>query len=178
MGMKRRDVLRAVPAAIASSAFLLESPLAAARPDTEPQQEAAPAQPIASEGARKETVSGIGGFFFRARDPKALSQWYTEHLGILPIPSTAEEKVWQQEAGPTAFTPFPETTKYFGDVEKKWMINFRVRNLDRIVAQLQGAGIEVKVDPQTDPSGRFAHLKDPEGNPIELWQPASPKAAT
>jgi catechol 2,3-dioxygenase-like lactoylglutathione lyase family enzyme len=118
-----------------------------------------------------EKVTGIGGFFFRAKDPKALGLWYEQHLGILPIPTSYGETGWQQEAGSTAFAPFPETSKYFGDPQKVWMLNFRVRDLDKMAAQLQAAGIEVKIDPQSYPNGRFAHLHDPEGNPIELWQP-------
>jgi len=124
----------------------------------------------ASDGAAEmEKVTGIGGFFFRAKDPKALGLWYQQHLGIL-----SEEHGWQQQAGSTAFTPFPETTKYFGDPNKSWMLNFRVRDLDKMATQLQAAGIAVKIDPQSYPYGRFARLHDPEGNPIELWQPTVP----
>jgi predicted enzyme related to lactoylglutathione lyase len=72
---------------------------------------------------------------------------------------------------PTAFAPFPESTEYFGDAGKFCMINFRVNNLDAMVVQLRGAGILVEVDPQRYPNGRFARLHDPEGNPIELWEP-------
>jgi glyoxylase I family protein len=118
-----------------------------------------------------EKVTGIGGMFFRARDPQMLGRWYQEHLGVLPAPSSEGESVWEQEAGPTVFCAFPQETKYFGDPQKAWMVNFRVGDLDKMVAQLQTAGIEVKVDPQAYPHGRFARLQDPEGNPIELWQP-------
>jgi catechol 2,3-dioxygenase-like lactoylglutathione lyase family enzyme len=75
-----------------------------------------------------------------------------------------------------AFAPFKETSGYFGDPQKVWMLNFRVRDLDKMAAQLQAAGIEVKIDPQSYPNGRFARVHDPEGNPIELWQPAKPDA--
>jgi len=119
-----------------------------------------------------ENVTGIGGFFFRAKDPKALALWYQQHLGVAPIPSDYKQLPWTQEAGPTAFAPFPSDTSYFGRPEQSWMLNFRVRNLDAMVRQLHDAGIEAKVDPQPYPNGRFAHLHDPEGNPIELWQPA------
>ena len=118
-----------------------------------------------------EKVSGIGGLFFRARDPAAVGQWYREHLGVTLVPSNYDELPWWQEAGPTAFAPFPETTPYFGDSSKTWMINFRVRNLDVMVAQLRAAGVSVEVDQQCYPNGRFARLKDPEGNPIQLWEP-------
>ena len=119
-----------------------------------------------------ERVEGIGGFFFRAHDPKMLGQWYQEHLGIPLTPTDEGGSVWQQGAGPTAFTPFPETTKYFGDPQKMWMVNFRVHDIDKMVAQLRAAKIEVN-DPESYPNiGRFARLHDPEGNPIELWQPS------
>lgn len=114
-----------------------------------------------------ERVLGIGGLFFRSHDPKKLTQWYQVHLGI-------DQPSWQQAAGPTAFNPFPMDTNYFGSKQQGWMVNFRVRNLDAIVAQLQKSDIEVKVDPEKYPYGRFARLHDPEGNPIELWEPASP----
>jgi predicted enzyme related to lactoylglutathione lyase len=114
-----------------------------------------------------ERVLGIGGLFFRSRDPKKLAQWYQLNLGI-------DHRVWQQAAGPTAFTPFAMDTDYFGSPQQAWMLNFRVRSLDAMVAQLQKANIEVKVDPEKSPYGRFARLHDPEGNPIELWEPARP----
>jgi len=81
--------------------------------------------------------------------------------------------VWQQAAGPTAFTPFVMDTDYFGSKQQAWMVNFRVRNLDAMVAQLRKSNIEVKVDPEKYSYGRFARLHDPEGNPIELWEPTS-----
>jgi glyoxylase I family protein len=114
-----------------------------------------------------ERVLGIGGLFFRSRDPKKLAQWYQANLGI-------DHRVWQQAAGPTAFTPFAMDTDYFGSKEQAWMVNFRVRSMDAMVAQLQKSNIEVKVDPEKSPYGRFARLHDPDGNPIELWEPASP----
>jgi glyoxylase I family protein len=103
-------------------------------------------------------MTGIGGFFFRAKDPKALALWYQQHLGISGTPTSAGESHWQQEAGSTAFTPFKETSGYFGDMTKVWMLNFRVRDLDKMAAQLQAAGIEVKVDPQSYPYGLPEHL--------------------
>ncbi|MGB8478779.1 MAG: VOC family protein [Acidobacteriaceae bacterium] len=120
---------------------------------------------------------GIGGFFFRSKDPKGFGEWYEQHLGITLAPTTLDAKVWEQEAGQTVFDPFPETSKYFGDPAKVWMLNFRVRDLDKRAAQLQAAGIAIQVDSQTYPNGRFARLLDPEGNPIELWQPKLPGAA-
>ena len=119
-----------------------------------------------------ERVMGIGGLFFRARDPKMLAEWYEKNLGVDRVPADYGQKAWSQEAGPTAFAPFPMDSEHFGNAEKHWMINFRVRNLDAMVAQLRKAGIEVAVDPETYPNGRFARLNDPEGNPIELWHQA------
>lgn len=125
---------------------------------------------LAAEGADKEKVTGIGGLFFRAKDPKALAKWYSEHLGVDLVPSSYGDSPWRQEAGPCAFQPFPETTGYF-DKTRQWMVNFRVRNIDKMAAQLRAAGIAIEVDPKTYPNGRFARLSDPEGNPVELWQP-------
>lgn len=119
-----------------------------------------------------ERVLGIGGLFFRSREPKKLAQWYQLHLGIDPVPEDYGHAVWQQAAGPTVFTPFAMDTDYFGSKQQAWMVNFRVRSLDAMVAQLQKSNIEVKVDPEKYPNGRFARLHDPEGNPIELWEPA------
>ena len=114
-----------------------------------------------------ERVLGIGGLFFRSHDPKKLTPWYQVHLGI-------DQPSWQQAAGPTALNPFPMDTDYFGSKQQGWMVNFRVRSLDAMVAQLRRSNIEVNVDPEKYPYGRFARLHDPEGNPIELWEPASP----
>ena len=119
-----------------------------------------------------ETVAGIGGLFFRANDPGALGNWYAEHLGVLGVPTDYDSPVWEQAAGPTVFAPFPQDSDYFGDPAKLWMINFRVDDLDALVEQLRAAGIDVEVNPEAAPNGRFARLADPEGNPIELWEPA------
>jgi glyoxylase I family protein len=119
-----------------------------------------------------EKVTGIGGLFFRARDPEKLSHWYRDHLGIDPKPADYDEEPWQQEAGPCIMAPFPESTEYFGEPKQNWMVNFRVRNLDAMVAQLRAGGLRVEIDPQYYPNGRFARVYDPEGNPVELWEPA------
>src|SRR5215813_7516632 len=123
-----------------------------------------------SEAADIEKVMGIGGLFFRAKDPKVLVKWYADHLGVGLVPSSYGDQPWRQDAGPCAFQPFPEKTTYFGNVAKQWMVNFRVRNMDAMVAQLRAAGIAVELDEKLYPNGRFAHLSDPEGNPIELWE--------
>ncbi|MGQ0429006.1 MAG: VOC family protein [Gammaproteobacteria bacterium] len=119
----------------------------------------------------REKVLGIGGLFFRAKDPAALGSWYHEHLGVAPVPASYDNPPWQQEEGPTVFAPFEQKTDYFGDAKKQWMVNFRVRRLDAMVRQLREAGVPVEIDPQAHPNGRFARLHDPEGNPIELWEP-------
>jgi len=117
-------------------------------------------------------VSGIGGFFFRAQDPDAIARWYRDNLGIDPVPTAAGDPTWEQQAGETVFTAMPGVVDQFGDPDRAWAINFRVPDLDGMVEQLRGAGIEVTVDPEAYPMGRFASLADPEGNPIQLWQPA------
>ena len=176
MSFPRRQFLQALSYAFGSSLILPQSELAMvtqkiAEP-TSPAPTAKAAVKHESGGTEMERVAGIGGLFFRAHDPKALGAWYQQHLGIALTPTSEGGTVWQQEAGPTAFSPFPETSKYFGDPNKVWMINFRVHDLDKMVAQLRAAGIEVK-DPESYPNiGRFTRLHDPEGNPIELWQPA------
>lgn len=123
-----------------------------------------------------EKVTGIGGFFFRAENPGALRQWYTDNLGIDPTPTDYDTLPWQQRAGSTVFEAFPKATDMFGAPENQWMINFRVRSLDAMVAQLRANGVEVAVDAEVYPNGRFAQLADPEGNPIQLWEPAGSKS--
>jgi catechol 2,3-dioxygenase-like lactoylglutathione lyase family enzyme len=176
MPFERRQLLRSLSIVFGSSFIWSRNQLGmAAQTATQPQVSPSPAGSTVHEGMatgmEMEKVTGIGGFFFRAKDPKALALWYEQHLGILPIPTSYGDRGWQQEAGSTAFAPFKETSGYFGDPQKDWMLNFRVRDLDKMAAQLQAAGIEIKVDPQSYPNGRFARLHDPEGNPIELWQP-------
>jgi predicted enzyme related to lactoylglutathione lyase len=127
--------------------------------------------PPTAAGIPMQHVTGIGGFFFRANDPAGLARWYKEKLGIDLVPSDYGQKPWIQEAGPTAFAPFPKDTKYFGRMDQGWMIDFRVNDLDAMVAQLRASGEVVKVDATLYPNGRFARLHDPEGNPIELWEP-------
>lgn len=121
-----------------------------------------------------EKVTGIGGLFFRSKDPEALSRWYEEHLGINQVPKTYDAECWSQQAGDTVWAAFAQDTKMFGRPEQQWMVNFRVSDLAAMVAQLRAAGIAVEVDPETYPNGVFAQLADPEGNPIQLWEPRHP----
>jgi len=113
-------------------------------------------------------VTGIGSVAFRSRDPEALAAWYAENLGV----GGGEMGLWDQEAGPSVFTPFPADTDYF-PAGKQWMLNFRVDGLDALKAELEAKGIEVITNPEWDAPGvgRFARIFDPEGNQIELWEP-------
>ena len=122
-------------------------------------------------------VLGIGGLFFRARDPQALSSWYKEHLNVGSGCAAAgagepSEWVWMAQGGPVVFAPFPADTDYFG-ADKAFMLNLRVGNLAQLIDRLKGAGIQVETrDAWNDPNiGRFARIHDPENNPIELWEP-------
>jgi glyoxylase I family protein len=117
-----------------------------------------------------ERVTGIGGFFFRARDPEALGAWYERALGI---PSMSTSWSWEQASGPTVFAPFAHDTDYFGRPDQQVMLNFRVDDLDAILAQLRDAGAMVEDEVADADFGRFAHATDPEGNRFELWQPRS-----
>jgi predicted enzyme related to lactoylglutathione lyase len=122
-------------------------------------------------------VLGIGGLFFRARDPDALNAWYRQHLnigaGCASDPTeTSSEWYWQAQGGLTVFAPFKADTDYFA-ADKQWMLNLRVSDIDALIAGLTAAGIEVITKPDWDDpqTGRFARIHDPEGNAIELWQP-------
>lgn len=128
-------------------------------------------------------VRAIGGLFFRARDPDGLAAWYRTHLnvgaGCVADPVTAPEPwTWAAEGGPVMFAPFPANTSHFA-ADRAWMLNLRVDGLDELVEQLRrgGGGIDVETRDEWDTAetGRFARLYDPDGNPIELWQP--PEAA-
>lgn len=113
-------------------------------------------------------VTGIGGLFFRAKDPKELKAWYLQHLGV----GGAGYDPWAQGAGPTLFMPFSASTDYF-PADKAFMLNLRVDDLDALLARLRAAdiAIETRTEWDTPETGRFARIHDPEGNPIELWQP-------
>jgi len=121
-------------------------------------------------------VTGIGGIFFKARDPEQLREWYRRHLGI-------ESENWggfafqwaddpQTDGGMTVWTVFPDSTKYFGPGDQPFMINFRVADLDALVAQLRTEGVEAKSE--ASEFGKFGWITDPEGNRVELWEPPAP----
>lgn len=120
-----------------------------------------------------ERVSGIGGIFFKARDPKQLSAWYREKLGIAADDGHANfawrEHEHPDQVGRTVWSVFPADSDYFGP-SSQFMVNYRVANLDRMLEQLRGAGIVVEKVEDYD-YGRFAWITDPEGNRLELWEP-------
>jgi predicted enzyme related to lactoylglutathione lyase len=116
-----------------------------------------------------ERVLGIGGYFLRATEPTALGAWYRDCLGL----AADANGVWSQDAGPTVFATFESGTDYFGSRGQQTMLNFRVRDLDAMLAQLRASGADVADETQEmDGVGRFGWVTDPEGNRIELWQPA------
>jgi predicted enzyme related to lactoylglutathione lyase len=121
-------------------------------------------------------VIGMGGYFFRAKDPAALKAWYRDHLGVGGGCGTDEkgqsnEFCWYHEGGPMVFEPFKQDSDYFA-ADKQTMINLRVRDLDGLLTELRGAGIEIITKEEWDSMGigRFARIHDPEGNAIELWE--------
>ena len=119
-----------------------------------------------------QKVQGIGGFFFRARDPEALARWYEVNLGVSKAPGDMETPPWVSKEGVTVFAPFRQDTDYFS-ADRQFMLNFRVADMDAMLAQLRAAGIAITREQTMEGIGRFAHLEDPEGNPIELWEPSA-----
>ena len=122
-------------------------------------------------------VLGIGGLFFRARDPDALSAWYKQHLnvgaGCSADPAGEPDKwSWSALGGPTVFAPFKADTDYFA-ADKQFMLNLRVSDIDALIAGLRDGGVDVITKPEWDDpaTGKFARIHDPEGNAIELWEP-------
>ncbi len=121
-----------------------------------------------------EKVLGMGGVFFKARDPKALAAWYREHLGVPVEPGQTYCAFTSAAAGEmTVWSSFPTDTKYFGDGPAPFMFNYRVANLDAMLAQLRAAGVKVDDKVEDYSYGRFGWATDPEGNRFELWEPRS-----
>lgn len=130
--------------------------------------------------AAKQKATGIGGVFFRAKNPAKLCAWYREHLG-LPIDDAWNgcQFEWRELKDPkktsaTVWSAFKTDTKYFGKGKQGHMVNYRVANLKKMLAQLKRAGVWIDPDVQSSEYGKFAWIKDGEGNRIELWEP--PKA--
>jgi predicted enzyme related to lactoylglutathione lyase len=117
-------------------------------------------------------VTGLGGIFFKARDPKALSDWYAQHLG-LKLERFGGVKFLDDSTLPgcIVWSPFKEDTTYFAPSDKPFMINFRVDDLDALLAQLRAAGVQVDAKVDKSEYGNFGWIMDPEGNRVELWQP-------
>lgn len=120
-------------------------------------------------------VTGIGGVFFKCKDPKKVREWYKTHLGFETTDYGANFE-WREEGdstkkGSTAWSPFPETTKYFEPSAKDFMINYRVENLEALVAELKAEGVTIVDSIQDSDYGKFVHILDLEGNKVELWEP-------
>lgn len=120
-------------------------------------------------------VTGIGGIFFKAKDPAALRAWYSKNLGM-PMGDYGSNIEWHQgvdstKKGYTIWSPFKETTKYFSPSDKQFMINYRVEQLSKLLANLKSAGVFPADSVEKTSYGNFVHLMDPEGNKIELWEP-------
>lgn len=121
-------------------------------------------------------VTGIGGIFFKSRDPKALAAWYREHLGLEVEDWGGVNFHWRDPEGSTVWSPFREDTGYFDPSERPFMINFRVDDLDGMLTRLREAGAQVDDRVEEYEYGRFGWFVDPEGTRIELWEPPGPDA--
>lgn len=130
--------------------------------------------------AEAELVTGIGGVFFKAEDPEALRTWYRDHLGIVAGAQGADFS-WREiedpeRTGRTVWSVFPEESEYFGPGDQEWMVNYRVRDLDAVLAHLRASGVEPVAEVEEYPYGRFTWIVDGEGNRVELWEPPSTPA--
>ena len=121
-------------------------------------------------------VTGLGGIFFKCDDPKKVKEWYAKNLGIEPGVHGAgfewRDKDNPQKTGFTAWSTFPANTKYFDPSKKEFMINYRVADLEALVAELKKEGVTIVDEIAKYDYGKFVHILDPEGNAIELWEPA------
>jgi predicted enzyme related to lactoylglutathione lyase len=121
-----------------------------------------------------ERVLGVGGVFFKARDPKALAEWYATYLGVPFDAGQTYGTFTSAEGDQTVWSIFPANTTYFAPSDAAFMFNFRVRDLKAMLAQLRAAGVEVEDRMEEYDYGNFGWLTDPEGNRIELWEPKRP----
>ena len=120
-------------------------------------------------------VTGIGGIFFKCKNPEKTREWYQKHLGLDTNPYGATFEWYEDESGKkkaqTQWSPFAETTKYFEPSTKEFMINYRVEDLVGLVEELKKEGVTVVDQIETYEYGKFVHILDAEGNKIELWEP-------
>lgn len=128
-----------------------------------------------NNGNKMKRVTGIGGIFFKCKDPKKVREWYQTHLG-LNTNEYGSVFEWHQGAdntkkGFTQWSPFNDKTKYFEPSAKEFMINYRVENLEALVEELKKEGVTVVDEIETVEYGKFVHILDVEGNKIELWEP-------
>ncbi len=133
-------------------------------------------QRFSEDENNEHTIAGLGGVFFKSKDPKALCKWYDEHLGTHFGENTWNTFKWRERENPskigrTEFSVFKETTSYFQPSEKRFMFNFRVKNLDAMLAKLKAKGVHVEEKTETYDYGKFGWIVDLEGNKIELWEP-------
>jgi predicted enzyme related to lactoylglutathione lyase len=119
-----------------------------------------------------ERVVGIGGTFFRARDAEKLRAWYAEHLGF-DVSDWGGEALFAKDGDQTVWSIFPDESEYWPS-RQQWMLNYRVEDLDAMLAQLRAAGVNVDDKTSEDENGRFGWAVDPDGNRFELWQPRQP----
>lgn len=121
-----------------------------------------------------ERVLGVGGVFFKAKDPEKLKAWYHDHLGVPLDEHGSSSFPIDGDPGPViVWSPFPADTKYFEPSRAPFMVNYRVRDLAAMLAQLRAAGAVVDEKVQEEPYGKFGWAMDPEGNRFELWEPAT-----
>ncbi|HEX9510079.1 MAG TPA: VOC family protein [Puia sp.] len=128
-----------------------------------------------SNTTNMKKVTGIGGIFFKCKDPNKIKEWYKTHLG-LDAGQYGANFEWRQAADPTKkgstqWSPFSETTKYFEPSTKDFMINYRVENLEALVEQLKNEGVTIADKIEASDYGKFVHIIDVEGNKVELWEP-------
>jgi predicted enzyme related to lactoylglutathione lyase len=123
----------------------------------------------------RKKVTGIGGIFFKTKDPETMKAWYQKNLGLVTneYGSVFEFRSTDQpdNKGYLVWSPFTKDTKYFDPSKKEFMINYRVENLVELLEQLKKDGVEVVGEIEEYEYGKFAHIVDPEGNKIELWEP-------
>ncbi|QGY42332.1 VOC family protein [Maribellus comscasis] len=120
-------------------------------------------------------VTGIGGIFFKTRDPEKMKEWYNKNLGLV---TNEYGSVFEfrnsdepEKKGYSVWSPFSIDTDYFQPSEKEFMINYRVENIEKLVEELRKSGVTILDEIESYEYGKFVHILDPEKNKIELWEP-------